>query len=135
IVLGFMIVISPLAIFFKIETFGHLPLPLLVFVNDISPILGELMSIVIYLVIFHTCLVMLYSLANRFNEIESQQFQLFYTILTLIGFASSFAGFTDLMTFFYPVIGYMGIIIIIVLIYAPFKVRRIKKQGKSLQDL
>ncbi|PTF08990.1 hypothetical protein BUY41_03240 [Staphylococcus cohnii] len=135
IVLGLMIMISHLAIFSKIETVGHLPLPMLGLVNDISPILGVFMSIVIYLMIFNTCLGMCYSLATRFTEIETKQFKIFYTIFTLIGFAISFAGFTDLMTFFYPVIGYMGIIIIIVLIYAPFKVRRIKKQGKSLQDL
>lgn len=135
IVLGLMIMISHLAIFSKIETVGHLPLPMLGLVNDISPILGVFMSIVIYLMIFNTCLGMFYSLATRFTEIETTQFKIFYTIFTLIGFAISFAGFTDLMTFFYPVIGYMGIIIIIVLIYAPFKVRRIKKQGESLQDL
>lgn len=135
IVLGLMIMMSHLAIFSKIETVGHLPLPMLGLVNDISPILGVFMSIVIYLMIFNTCLGMFYSLATRFTEIETKQFKIFYTIFTLIGFAISFAGFTDLMTFFYPVIGYMGIIIIIVLIYAPFKVRRIKKQGKSLQDL
>lgn len=128
IVLGLMIMISHLAIFSKIETVGHLPLPMLGLVNDISPILGVFMSIVIYLMIFNTCLGMFYSLATRFTEIETKQFKIFYTIFTLIGFAISFAGFTDLMTFFYPVIGYMGIIIIIVLIYAPFKVRRIKNK-------
>src|SRR5699024_1078104 len=135
IVLGLMIMISHLAIFSKIETVGHLPLPMLGLVNDISPILGVFMSIVIYLMIFNTCLGMFYSLATRFTEIETKQFKIFYTIFTLIGFAISFAGFTDLMTFFYPVVGYMSIIIIIVVINGPFKMRRIKKQGKSLQDL
>ena len=134
-VLGLMIMVSHLAIFSKIETVGHLPLPMLGLVNDISPILGVFMSIVVYLMIFNTCLGMFYSLATRFTEIETNQFKIFYTIFTLIGFVLSFAGFTDLMTFFYPVIGYMGIIIIIVLIYAPFKMKRIKKQGKSFQDM
>lgn len=134
-VLGLMIMVSHLAIFSKIETVGHLPLPMLGLVNDISPILGVFMSIVVYLMIFNTCLGMFYSLATRFTEIETNQFKVFYTIFTLIGFVISFAGFTDLMTFFYPVIGYMGIIIIIVLIYAPFKMKRIKKQGKSFQDM
>lgn len=134
-VLGLMIMVSHLAIFSKIETVGHLPLPMLGLVNDISPILGVFMSIVVYLMIFNTCLGMFYSLATRFTEIETNQFKIFYTIFTLIGFVISFAGFTDLMTFFYPVIGYMGIIIITVLIYAPFKMKRIKKQGKSFQDM
>lgn len=134
-VLGLMIMVSHLAIFSKIETVGHLPLPMLGLVNDISPILGVFMSIVVYLMIFNTCLGMFYSLATRFTEIETNKFKIFYTIFTLIGFVISFAGFTDLMTFFYPVIGYMGIIIIIVLIYAPFKMKRIKKQGKSFQDM
>ncbi|HLR19487.1 MAG TPA: hypothetical protein VK115_06150 [Staphylococcus sp.] len=129
-VLGIMIMISHLAIFSKIETVGDLPLPMLGLVNDISPILGIAMSIIIYLMIFNTCLGMFYSLATRFTENETKQFKIFYTVVILIGFGVSFAGFTDLMTFFYPFIGYLGLVLIAVLVYAPFKVRKLEKKGE-----
>ncbi len=128
-VLGIMIMISHFAILSKIETVGDLPMPMLGLVNDISPILGVLMSIIIYLMIFNTCLGMFYSLATRFTTPETIQFKIFYIVAILIGFAVSFAGFTDLMSFFYPFIGYLGLVLIVVLIYAPFKVKRLEKKG------
>src|SRR5699024_12211353 len=86
-VLVLMIMVRHLAIFSKIETVGNLPLPMLGLVNDISPILGVFMSIVIYLMIFNTCRGMFYSLATRFTEIENKQLKIFYTIFNSIGFA------------------------------------------------
>src|SRR5699024_7273396 len=65
IVLGLMIMISHLAIFSKIETVGDLPLPMLGLVNDISPILGVFMSIVIYFNRFCNQFCRVY----RFNDI------------------------------------------------------------------
>jgi len=129
-VLGIMIMISHFAILSKIETVGDLPMPMLGLVNDISPILGVLMSIIIYLMIFNTCLGMFYSLATRFTTPETKQFKIFYILSILIGFAVSFAGFTDLMSLFYPFIGYLGLVLIVVLIYAPFKVKRLEKNGE-----
>lgn len=129
-VLGIMIMISHFAILSKIETVGDLPMPMLGLVNDISPILGVLMSIIIYLMIFNTCLGMFYSLATRFTTPETKQFKIFYILAILIGFAVSFAGFTDLMSLFYPFIGYLGLVLIVVLIYAPFKVKRLEKNGE-----
>lgn len=127
-VLGIMIMLSHFAILTNIDTVGHLALPMLGLVNDISPIFGIFMSIVIYLMIFNTCLGMFYSLATRFTKNDTKQFKAFYTIMILIGFVVSFAGFKDLMTFFYPVIGYLGLVLIGVLIYAPFKMKKLENK-------
>ncbi|EQB38517.1 MULTISPECIES: YkvI family membrane protein [Virgibacillus] len=140
-VLGLLIILSHLAIFSKIEEVGSMDMPMLAIVNDISPLLGTMMAIVILAMIFNTALSMFYSFAARFTEVETSKFRIFYTITLIVGFAVSFVGFTDLVSLFYPTIGYMGLVLILGLIYAPIKLKREAKQqqvqeemGKAMHD-
>ncbi|GLO67925.1 hypothetical protein M3E13_03440 [Oceanobacillus kimchii] len=125
--LGILIVFSHLAIFSKIEEVGSMDMPMLGIVNDISPILGFIMAIVIFAMIFNTALSMFYSFGARFADVGTKKFKNFYIIVILAGFACSFVGFTELVAFFYPLIGYLGLVLIGVLIYAPFKVKKMKE--------
>ena len=54
IALGIMIVLSHLAIFMQINHVGQMDMPMLGIVNNISPILGFIMAIVIFAMIFNT---------------------------------------------------------------------------------
>lgn len=130
-VLGLMIIVSHLAIFSKIDVVGHLSLPMLGLVNEISPILGFIMAIVVYLMIFNTCLGMFYSLATRFSDAGTSKFKVIFTVTLIIGYIVSFVGFTDLMAILYPIIGYFGVLMILVLIYAPIKMKMNKKRGET----
>lgn len=121
--LGLMIVLSHLAIFSKINIVGDLDMPMLGIVNEISPILGVIMAIVIFGMIFNTGLGMFYAFATRFTFAGTMKFKIFYTVAVLIGLLLSFVGFTDLVAIFYPLIGYLGLVLILVLIYAPFKMK------------
>lgn len=122
-VLGLMIMLSHLAIFSKISVVGDLPLPMLGIVNELSPILGFIMAIVVYLMIFNTCLGMFYAFATRFTTAGTTSFKLVYAAVIFVGFIISFVGFTDLMSTLYPIIGYMGLLLMILLVYAPIKLK------------
>jgi uncharacterized membrane protein YkvI len=126
--IGLMILISHLAIFSKIEDVAHTDLPLLAIVNEISPFLGIIMAIVLYGMIFNTAMSMFYSFASRFVKRGTTKFNIFLIVTMIIAFILSFAGFTELVAWFYPLIGYLGLVLIIVLIITPF---RIKKNGTS----
>ena len=102
-------------------------MPMLGIVNNISPILGIIMAIVIFGMIFNTALGMFYAFASRFTVVDTMRFRIFYIISVVIGLALSFIGFTDLVAIFYPIIGYLGLVLIGVLIYAPFKYKFGKK--------
>ncbi|MEJ7550497.1 hypothetical protein WL551_12075, partial [Staphylococcus hominis] len=87
-------------------------------VNHISPILGVIMAIVIFGMIFNTGLGMFYAFATRFTVVDTKRFKLFYAVTVIVGLCLSFVGFTDLVAIFYPLIGYLGLVLIFVLLYA-----------------
>src|SRR5699024_7287104 len=127
-ILGAMIVLSQLAIFTQINIVGNMEMPMLGIVNHISPVLGIIMAIEIFGTTFSTGLGMFYASATRFTVVDSIRFKIFYTITILVGLCLSFGGFTDLVAIFYPLIGYLGLVLIFVLFYAPFKLKLGKKQ-------
>ena len=51
----------------------------------------------------------------------------FIIITMIIGYAVSFVGFTDIVGVFYPIIGYAGLVLIAMLLYAPFKLKKLKQ--------
>lgn len=129
--LGILIVLSHLAIFTKIESVAELDMPFLGIVNEISPILGLIMSIVIFGMIFNTAISMFYGFVARIAETGTKKFKIYLTITMAIGFALSFVGFTELIAYFYPFIGYLGLLLIAVLIIAPFRVKKVNEIKKA----
>ncbi|MFD1040380.1 hypothetical protein ACFQ3N_18550 [Virgibacillus byunsanensis] len=129
--IGILIILSNLAIFSKVEQVGGSEMPMLAIVNNISPVMGTIMSIVIFTMIFNTALSMFFSFTARFAEVGTSKFKIFYTITLLVGFAVSFVGFTELVAYFYPLIGYLGLVLIAVLITAPFRIRKVEKKEQE----
>jgi len=124
-ILGIIILLSHLAIFARIEEAGHYEMPMLGIVNDISPVLGTIFAIVLFGMIFNTAISMFYSFAARFVTVETKNFKIFLTITMVAGFLLSFVGFTDLVAYFYPLIGYLGLVLIAVLFVVPFRMKKI----------
>ena len=122
--LGVIIILSHLAIYSKVDVVASFDMPMLKLVDDISPILGILMSIVLFGMIFNTAVSMFYSFVARFFEMKTKQSNIAITIIGSIAFIASFAGFTELVAFFYPLIGYLGLFLVGALIYSPFKMAK-----------
>jgi uncharacterized membrane protein YkvI len=119
--LGILILLSHLAIFSKIEMAGTAELPMLAIINDISPILAIFMALVLYCMIFSTAVSMFYAFGARFVQIGTRGFNVFVFFTLVIGYALSFFGFTELVAYFYPLIGYLGLFLVAALIVASFK--------------
>jgi uncharacterized membrane protein YkvI len=109
-------------------------MPMLGIVNDISPILGTIYAIVLFGMIFNTAISMFYSFSARFFEVETRNFKIFLTITMIAGFLLSFVGFTDLVAYFYPLIGYLGLVLIAVLIVTPFRMNKIVAEKEREQQ-
>jgi uncharacterized membrane protein YkvI len=123
--LGLLILLSYFAIFAKIEEVGDLELPMLGIVNDISPILGIIMAVILFGMIFNTAISMFFSFVSRFVEVETRRFHIVLIITLIAGVLLSFVGFTDLVSKFYGAIGYMGLALIVVLIITAFRIKKI----------
>lgn len=92
---------------------GH-DMPMLTLINNINPTLGLIMTFVIFGMIFATSLGMFYALGKRLARGRQQKFRVIYISACLIGFVLSFVGFKDLISFVYPILGYLGLVLIVV---------------------
>lgn len=127
---GIMGIIIAFTLFIRIEDVYSLDIPMLEIIKEINPYLGIFMALIIFGMIFNTGISLFYALARRFSKGEEKRFRLMLIGLTLVGFILSFAGFKKLVSIFYPIIGYVGIFMIGLLVYAYFKERQeIKKES------
>lgn len=131
IAVGVLVMIGHFAIFSTIDTVGHLQMPLLGVANELSPILGLTYSIILFGMIFNTAVSMFFSLGSRLAKPGTKKYNIIVISALLIGFAASFFGFVELVSFFYPLFGYLGMLLVIVLIIAPFRMKKIKKARKN----
>src|SRR5699024_9199785 len=99
--LGVLIILSHLAIFSKIDVVASFEMPMLKIVDDISPVLAILMSVILFGMIFNTAVSMFYAFTARFMELNTKKFNIFVVVTGMVGFVASFAGFTKLVSFFY----------------------------------
>src|SRR5699024_11584228 len=89
---------------------GHDDLPMLSLIVHIHPVLGHIMAVVIYAMIFNTALGMFYALARRLSASRPEHFYRYYVGTVAVGFVLSFAGFKNLSGWIYPLLGYMGLL-------------------------
>ncbi|RWZ51354.1 hypothetical protein EQV77_16965 [Halobacillus fulvus] len=130
--LGLMIVLSHLAIFSQVDVVASFDMPMLKLVDDLSPVLGVIYSLVLFGMVFNTAVSMFFSLSARFTKVGTPQHKKFVTIVTVAAFGLSFVGFTDLVAIFYPLIGFMGLFLIFALVRAPFIMKsRVERERRK----
>lgn len=125
---GFLLLTSTLALFFEVENIKDSDMPMLTLINNVNPILGVIMALIIYGMIFNTAIGLFYALGKRLSTNKPQRFYPYFVITCLAGFAFSFLGFRTLVSYVYPVLGYAGAFLIICLMVAWFKDRAVIKK-------
>ena len=120
---GILGILISFTLFIRVDEVGRLDIPMLYIIEDINPILGIFMAIVIFGMIFNTGVSLFYALARRFSKGEEKRFKIMLVVLTLIGFVLSFGGFKELVSIFYPIIGYVGTLMMLLLVAAWYKER------------
>src|SRR5699024_3796572 len=129
--LGVIIILSHLAIFSKVDVAASFDMQMLKIIDDISPLLAIIMSAVLFGMIFNTAVSMFYAFVARYLEMTTKKANLAIIFTGIVGFAASFVGFTDLVAWFYPTIGYFCLFLIGALVYAPFKLAKDEKRKKN----
>lgn len=104
-----MLLLLYFGLFIEVETVTGKDMPMLTVINEIHPILGVLMAIVVYGMIFNTAISMFYALGKRLARGNQAKYRIYFTIACLLGFVLSFVGFQTLIAYVYPVLGYIGI--------------------------
>lgn len=118
-----LLLILTFVLFVNMEHVMGSDLPLLKVFDNMHPAVGVFVSIVIYLMIYNTAVGLFYALSRRLSRDNPGKFRLYYTVVVLIGFALSFIGFADLVGWVYPVLGYLGLVLAVVMGVAWFRGR------------
>ncbi|MBM0262757.1 hypothetical protein [Corynebacterium macginleyi] len=111
------------ALLFEAKDVNGEDMPVLKLITGIHPVLGILMTFVIYGMVFNTAVGMFYALGKRLTRNNPQRFYPVYAASCIIGFALSFIGFQSLVSNVYPILGYLGLLMIVVMVYNRFKNR------------
>lgn len=134
-----MMLAASVALYFNIEQVGKSDLPMLELFAHIHPSLGYVMTAIIFLVIFNTAIGMFYALGKRLSGGKQGKFFPYFVVVSLLGYAVSFLGFKALMQYVYPVLGYLGIVLVLVLIFGWARdlgtIRKESTRRKTIRDL
>lgn len=134
IIFAVLLLILVFILFFNMEHIMGADLPLLMVFDTMHPAVGTIVSIVIYLMIYNTSVGLFYALGRRLSHDKPNRFRPYYFIVVAIGFALSFIGFADLVGWVYPVLGYLGLILGIVMGIAWFRDRQNIKEETGRRE-
>lgn len=119
--LGLLILLINISMLTDLKALAAVPMPMLVLANNISPLLGGLMSIILLGMIYNTAVGMLYAFSARIVKPDSPKFKVSVGIFGAVAFGSSFVGFVTLVGTVYPVMGYLGFALIAAIVFAWFR--------------
>ncbi len=112
VLLGILLLLINIGMMADLKNVHNVDMPTLHLANQLSPLFGNLLSIILLAMIYNTCVGMFYAFTARFVPKESKYFNLSVTVVGIAGFASSFVGFASLVGTVYPIMGYVGFILL-----------------------
>lgn len=131
-----MLLMAAVTMLFAIEKVEGSDVPMLALFESIHPTLAMIMVWIIFATVYNTCIGMFYSLGRRLTVNHPQRYNVVFLVMCVIGYGISFVGFDALMTYVYPVIGYLGMLMIVVMVAWWVKNRgRIVKESELRQDI
>lgn len=126
--LGVLILLINLGMLMKMDVIAGTDMPILTIANEISPIFGLLMFVVLLGMIYNTAVGMLYAFSARIVKRDHPKFNLFVVLFGAAAFGASFIGFITLVGTVYPLMGYLGFTLIAAIVFSWF---RGKQKAKS----
>ena len=117
-ILGLLILLINAALFAKMDVVTGVDMPTLELAKQIHPLVGFVMSVLLLGMIYSTAVGTLYILAVRMVQPDRLLFKWTVVFLCVVGFAVSRVGFTTLIGNMYAMMGYLGIVLIIAILYS-----------------
>ncbi|WP_228480673.1 hypothetical protein [Staphylococcus sp. GDY8P57P] len=121
IIITLLLLMINLGLITEFEHIQSVALPTLLLANHISPLLGTMMSIIMILVIYNTIVGLMYAFASRFTEPFSKGYFVLIIAMAIVTFICTFIGFISLIGKVFPIMGLLGFILLIPILYQGFK--------------
>jgi uncharacterized membrane protein YkvI len=110
--LGVLMLVMSLGLLSRLDSVADLPMPMLSIATEISPVLGLVMAVVIFLMILNTAVGTLYSFSARLLPAGTLTFRIGSAAAGALAFVGSLVGFVSLVGQVYPLFGYLGFLLI-----------------------
>ncbi|SDH81449.1 Uncharacterized membrane protein YkvI [Planococcus glaciei] len=130
--LGILILLINVSMLTQLKEIAAVPMPMLVLANNMSPLIGGLMSIILLGMIYNTAVGMLYAFTARIVKPDSKKFKVSVGAFGAVAFASSFVGFVTLVGTVYPVMGYLGFTLIAAIVIAWVRKRKVQTSRNAI---
>lgn len=111
-----LILLLNLSLFFNLNQLQGAEMPTLSLANSLNPVFGSLMMVSVLCMIYSTAVGMFFAFSARFAEPGTRKFGLISLIACFAGLGLSFVGFTTLVGTVYPLLGYLGLALIIAVV-------------------
>lgn len=103
-------------LYLNIQDVGQAEVPMLSLFESIHPAAAAVMVVIVSLMIFNTVIGLFYALGRRLTVRAPHRYRPVFLLVCLVGYALSFLGFSTLMSYIYPLVGYIGMLMIVVFI-------------------
>jgi uncharacterized membrane protein YkvI len=111
-----LLLMAAVVLYFNFVAIGSAEVPMLKLFQDMHPAFGFVMVVIIFAMIYNTAIGMFYALGRRLTAGRQHRFRPVFLLTCAAGYAVSFVGFGTLMNYVYPAIGYIGIVMIAVVV-------------------
>lgn len=111
--LGFLIILLNIGLFANLDKLQGVEIPTLMLAQNIHPWLAVLLSIALVCMIYSTAVGMFFAFSARFAAPETNRFKVLSAVFAVVGLGLSQVGFTKLVGTVYPMLGVVGLILII----------------------
>lgn len=126
-----MLMMATFVLLANFDVVGDSSVPMLSLIDHINHPLSYVMVVIIFIMIYNTCIGMFYALGRRLTANHRDKYRPVFLGVCLVGFGVSFFGFEALMANVYPIIGWVGLLTIAVLVAWWIKSRvRIQREAK-----
>lgn len=129
--LGLLILLINISMLTKLSEISEVSMPMLFLANEMSPVIGGIMSVVLLGMVYNTTVGMLYAFTARLIQPETPRFKRFAVLFSVVAFSASFVGFITLVSTVYPTMGYLGFTLIGAIIVSWI----VKKRRPAVADI
>ncbi|WPD19762.1 hypothetical protein [Thermaerobacter composti] len=111
--LGLAALALHLAVWAGLPATARVEVPMLALARGFGPVLGTAYAVILWLEVFTTAVTSLYGVAARLRSPERTGYATTVLGLGGVAFAGSFVGFANLVTRVYPLVGYLGLLVMV----------------------
>lgn len=132
-VVSIIITVATCILYANVKLASTVDIPMLAIAEQIHPIFSLIYALVIYGLIFNTTFSLFYALAKRLSSNNPKRFYPILIATVVMGYALSFMGFRELISIMYPILGYIGFVMLAILTVAWIKEKSNIKGEKLLR--